>query len=113
MAHWVIEDQGFGGCWYRCSDCGDSFNDIYHDVSSIGPCPSCGASINTDENEYIEETKRSKKKVEDKPYYILLTEEELIDLGKGYIIDITLPSGETARIMNRECYEDVNGRKED
>ena len=109
MAHWIIEDLGFGGCWYQCSDCGASFNDLYRRVSSIGPCPSCGAPIDIDEDVYIEKAQAPKK---DEPFYILLTEEELIDLGKGYTIDIGLPNGKTARVMNREWYDDMVGEKE-
>ena len=54
MAHWIIEDHGFGGQYYRCSECRESWCDIYKDVSMEETCPHCGAPINEDENEYLE-----------------------------------------------------------
>jgi hypothetical protein len=56
-AHWIIECHGFGGTIYTCSECRDSWNDNYTDVSMNDKCPSCGAEINDDENEYIEHKK--------------------------------------------------------
>lgn len=100
MAHWIIDDQGFGGCYYRCSDCGANFNDICHDVSSIGPCPSCGAPIDTDENEYIETTRAPNKMKR----YILFTLEELEDLINGYEIEHPMSGGEVLCFMNKEHF---------
>ena len=57
MAHWIIEDHGFGGQYYRCSECRESWCDIFKDVSREEKCPNCGATINEDETEYIEEKK--------------------------------------------------------
>lgn len=57
MAHWIIEDHGFGGQYYRCSECRESWCDIFQDVSMEFRCPNCGATINEDETEYIEEKK--------------------------------------------------------
>ena len=54
MAHWIIEDHGFGGQYYRCSECRESWCDIFKDVSMEEKCPNCGASINEDETEHIE-----------------------------------------------------------
>lgn len=56
-AHWIIEDHGFGGSNYRCSNCHDSWNDIYEDVSGNEYCPSCKVKIDQDATEYIDETK--------------------------------------------------------
>lgn len=53
MAHWIISDYGFGGSCYKCSRCGDSWNDIYEDVSMKDKCPTCGYPMN-EENEYVE-----------------------------------------------------------
>ena len=61
MAHWIIEDQGFGGQVYKCSECGDSWNDIYSDISRETECPNCGALIHEDETEYIENNNRLKR----------------------------------------------------
>jgi DNA-directed RNA polymerase subunit RPC12/RpoP len=48
MSYWIIEDHGFGGTTYRCSDCGDCWNDIFADYSMGNSCPNCGARINED-----------------------------------------------------------------
>lgn len=70
MAHWIIEDKGFGGSEFQCSNCGDLWNDIFH--SGVGcwkKCPSCGEEMDErsdvmsseerldDEREYVEEKK--------------------------------------------------------
>lgn len=54
MAHWIIEDHGFGGTLYRCSECRESWNDIFQDVSMECRCPNCGSPINDDETEYVD-----------------------------------------------------------
>lgn len=41
MAHWIIEDRGFGGHYFKCSHCGEVYNDLYDDVSSEDECPCC------------------------------------------------------------------------
>lgn len=59
MAHWIVDDRGFGGVYYRCSDCRGSWCNIYSDVSDGDEtCPNCGAAMNEDETEYVEEKKR-------------------------------------------------------
>ena len=58
MAHWIIDDHGFGGQFYKCSGCGDIWCDIYDDHLSADACPSCGAPIDHDETEYIEKKKK-------------------------------------------------------
>ena len=59
MAHWIVDDHGFGGVYYRCSECGESWCNIYSDVSSGDKtCPNCGAAMDEDETEYIEEKKK-------------------------------------------------------
>ena len=58
MAHWIIDDHGFGGQFYKCSDCWYIWCDIYNDHLSEDNCPSCGAPIDEDENEYIQDKKR-------------------------------------------------------
>ena len=66
MAHWTIKDHGFGGTVYYCSECKDVFNDIYCRIYSDSPCPSCGAVMNEDEIEYLDDTyERSAKKTND------------------------------------------------
>lgn len=52
MAHWIIEDHGFGGQFYRCSECRKSWCDIFQDVSMEDNCPNCGVAIDEDETEY-------------------------------------------------------------
>lgn len=57
MAHWIIDDHGFGGTHYKCSECGASFWDIMEDVDSEGPCPDCGVIMNEDEHVYMKNGK--------------------------------------------------------
>lgn len=55
MAHWIVDDHGFGGQDYRCSRCNQSWSDIYYsDISMKEHCPSCGAPIDIDKTEYLE-----------------------------------------------------------
>lgn len=61
MAHWIIEDHGFGGQYYTCSNCGEVWNDIFHDVGGEDSCPACGEPIDIDENEYIDEVRPRRK----------------------------------------------------
>jgi hypothetical protein len=57
MAHWIVDDHGFGGAYYRCSNCREVWCNIYDDVSMEETCPHCGAPID-DEKEYMEEKKK-------------------------------------------------------
>lgn len=59
MAHWIIEDHGFGGQYYTCSNCKELWIDIFHDVGGEDCCPACGEPIDIDENEYIDELKKT------------------------------------------------------
>ena len=56
MAHWIIEDHGFGGQYYTCSDCGNRWWSILNKILTKDICSNCGAVIDMDENEYIDET---------------------------------------------------------
>lgn len=58
MAHWIIEDHGFGGQYYKCSECRESWCDIFHNISMEENCPNCGAPINEDETEYVEKIRK-------------------------------------------------------
>lgn len=60
MAHWIIEDHGFGGSYYMCSNCKNVWNDIYNDVLSEDFCPECGEPINKDETTYTVPLKKPK-----------------------------------------------------
>ena len=51
MAQWIIDDHGFGGLYFTCSECRKSWCDIYSDVSMEETCPNCGAPINEDETD--------------------------------------------------------------
>lgn len=82
MAHWIIDDHGFGGQYYRCSECGDSWCDIYDDHLSEDNCPSCGASIIHDETEYIEKKKKLTAK--------LMSDEQLNDYIKREVMINTM-----------------------
>ena len=51
MAHWIIEDYGFRGCYYKCSKCGKSWSDLFDTLN--GTCPNCNSVMDEDETEYI------------------------------------------------------------
>lgn len=63
MAHWIIEDKGFGGTDYQCSECGNIWNDLFYkgSLSMAERCPGCEASFNEDEIEYVEQTKNDEQ----------------------------------------------------
>lgn len=58
MAHWIIEDKGFGGVVYRCSNCRESWDDYYCKFPKDF-CAWCGESIDEDADEYIEDVKKT------------------------------------------------------
>ena len=60
MTHWIIEDKGFGGVVYKCSNCGKAWNDYYSKLPKDF-CVRCGENIDEEENEYIEESKKYKE----------------------------------------------------
>lgn len=55
MAHWIIEDKGFGGVVYKCSNCGESWNEYYSKFPK-DHCVYCREDIDEDADEYIEDT---------------------------------------------------------
>lgn len=58
MAHWIIEDKGFGGMYYRCSNCKESWCDIFdRGMSHWKTCPNCGEVLEEDAEEYIDVAK--------------------------------------------------------
>ena len=59
MAHWIIDDWGFGGSYYKCSHCGESWWDILDDINMEDYCPNCGEPINDDDNEYLTNGRRN------------------------------------------------------
>jgi hypothetical protein len=67
MAHWIIENQGFNGSLYQCSNCRSYWNDLYDDIHKLGidnfVCPKCGESLNEDETEYVDKPKQKHKSV--------------------------------------------------
>ena len=60
MAHWIIEDKGFGGVVYKCSNCGEVWNDYYCKFPKDF-CACCGEDIDDDAEEYIEENNNHKE----------------------------------------------------
>ena len=57
MAHWIVEDHGFAGCYCTCSECGAVFNDLFDLVGHV--CPNCGRAM---DDEFIESVEYKKKK---------------------------------------------------
>ena len=60
MAHWIIDDHGFGGTYYTCSACGESYWDIFDTVIGEDCCPNCKTPINEEENIYMRNGKVEK-----------------------------------------------------
>lgn len=61
MAHWIIEDDGFGVQNYKCSSCKSIWSDAFYGVSSVDKCPECREQINKNENKYIDNLKNKKE----------------------------------------------------
>ena len=55
MAHWIIEDKGFGGQDYTCSNCKECWNDLFHNPYTWNVCENCRECIEEGKEEYIEE----------------------------------------------------------
>lgn len=55
MAHWIIDDHGFAGIDYTCSECGNIFNNLYTDISSGDNCPYCHTHMDENETNLINE----------------------------------------------------------
>ena len=53
MAHWIIDDYGFGGTFYKCSECGKLYWDVHEDVNGEDKCPNCNSSMDEDANVYM------------------------------------------------------------
>lgn len=53
MAHYIVDDRGFGGVWYTCSNCGAIYWDILEDVD-MHRCRTCGEEIDLDKNEVLQ-----------------------------------------------------------
>ena len=62
MAHWKVEDLGFGGTKYTCSECGYLWNDLFY-VCDVEYCPNCGAHM-VGGNEYVDEKPKKQTKKE-------------------------------------------------
>lgn len=97
MAHWVIDDHGFGGMDYTCSNCGEVFTDLFYDMPG-DCCPKCQTTINDDENEYCNGM------LTNIPTVHLLTNEEAADIIENIITGITMPKrcGKTMAITLRK-----------
>lgn len=54
MAHWIIENIGFGRQNYACSNCGQIYSNVFRDPGTWDECPNCGAKINDDEEDEYE-----------------------------------------------------------
>ena len=55
MAHWIVNDKGLGGAFWTCSRCGKTYWDIADTIDNER-CPCCHSPINSDENEYYEDS---------------------------------------------------------
>jgi DNA-directed RNA polymerase subunit RPC12/RpoP len=53
MAHWIIDDHGFGGTYYTCSECGEIYWDILDHGCGGDTCIRCGSPMDEDETVYM------------------------------------------------------------
>jgi hypothetical protein len=74
MAYWIVEDHGFCGQYYRCSNCSNVWIDTYEDIPE-DTCPKCGVSINKDKTKYIDKPKKNKTKTNTETCRCLKTED--------------------------------------
>ena len=56
MAHWIIDDRGFGGVTYTCSNCWDIWCDLFDD-HSLDHCDTCGEPIDEEASVYVIDNK--------------------------------------------------------
>jgi DNA-directed RNA polymerase subunit RPC12/RpoP len=53
MAHWIVDYHGFGGTYYRCSECGEVYWDILDHGCGGDTCLRCGSPMDEDETVYM------------------------------------------------------------
>lgn len=70
MAHWIVDDKGFGGVFYQCSNCGE------YEYRFEEKCSNCGAEMD-EESVYLDEINPPKKKVDDKHILNILLSKEM------------------------------------
>lgn len=70
MAHWIVDDKGFGGVFYKCSNCSEYRNEPDE------KCSNCGAEMD-EENVYLDEINPPKKKIDDKHVLNILLSKEM------------------------------------
>lgn len=103
MAHWIIEDKGFGGQLFECSNCGDVWNDIFHsEVGCWDVCPSCGEEMD-EEREYV------KKKLDKLKEHIskLGVSASKASNNLGSVVDIYKQIAKNAKVTADKC-EQIN-----
>lgn len=52
MAYWIIDDYGFSGQYFECSNCGERYWDILRYVGDEECCPNCHEKMEG-ENVYL------------------------------------------------------------
>ena len=53
MTHRIIDDHGFGGMYYKCSECGESQWDILDKHCGGETCSNCGAAMDEEDTVYM------------------------------------------------------------
>lgn len=53
--HWIIDDHGFGGTFYTCSECKHVMWDGLDIVDTRRPCPKCFAPLHEGETLYMKD----------------------------------------------------------
>lgn len=51
--HWIVEDHGFAGTFYKCSKCGESYWG-YADTFDDEICANCHTVMDPAENDYMD-----------------------------------------------------------
>lgn len=53
MAYWIVDDHGFGGMYYRCSECGACHWDILDDDFDREQCSNCNTAMDEEATVYM------------------------------------------------------------
>ena len=103
MAHWIIEDYGFGGERYECSNCKEVWSGLFNDCGTWEICENCGEFINQDENEYVEIKHVNKEDIQD----IMIKASNKAGLTRDLLLDTLYENGVLAiyNIGMKHMYE--------
>lgn len=58
-AHWVVKYYGINGVMCICSNCRESYHDLFGDIISKNKCPKCNIDIDKDVIDYSNPTENT------------------------------------------------------